>query len=255
MIKKVIFFALLVLLITSCSKTEQEINKEWEIKTTAEVTKLAEDGDVNAQYELGRRYRKLYDEDGGKESCSMAIKWFKKAAQQGHANAMVMLAGAYHFGIYGMPKNDVEAYRYCSEAAKKGNAYAQLNLGSLYMEGDGVEKDTIEAKKWFKKAVENFKKSAKKGDAGSQNALGSCYQDGTGVEQNYEEAINWYQKAAEQELAAAQYNLGLCYKEGLGVKKNEKEAEKWLQMAAAGGSKEAGQMLEELNQKDEEAQK
>ena len=39
-------------------------------------------------------------------------------------------------------------------AAEKGEAYAQVALGSLYRTGKGVEKDYVEAYKWLSMAAE-----------------------------------------------------------------------------------------------------
>jgi TPR repeat protein len=61
--------------------------------------------------------------------------------------------------------------------AERGNARAQYNLGLCYKNGEGVEKDYVEAVKWFRKAAEQ-------GHAGSQFMLGARYYYGEGVEKN-----------------------------------------------------------------------
>jgi len=73
----------------------------------------------------------------------------------------------------------------------KGNAHAQVALGECYLNGTGVEKDDVEAVKWFRKAAEQ-------GNAHAQVKLGECYRNGTGVEKDDVGAVKWFRKAAEQ---------------------------------------------------------
>ena len=83
-----------------------------------------------------------------------------------------------------------------------------LNLGVCYGNGQGVEKDYVEAVKWLRKAAEQ-------NNAKAQLNLGLCYGNDQGVEKDYGEAVKWYRKAAEQNDAKAQLkgtseNLSLC---------------------------------------------
>jgi hypothetical protein len=74
-------------------------------------------------------------------------------------------------------------------AAKQGNAYAQLNLGMMYDNGQGVPQDYKEAVKWFRLA-------AKQGDAKAQTNLGAKYDKGQGAPQDYVLAYMWTNIAA-----------------------------------------------------------
>ena len=78
-----------------------------------------------------------------------------------------------------------------SLAAEKGNMAAQYQLGLLYLNGEGVEKDLQKGKLLLEKAAES-------GKAEAQYNLAVMYIDGHGVEQNKEYAIFWLQKAASQ---------------------------------------------------------
>ena len=77
------------------------------------------------------------------------------------------------------------------QAAERGDAKAQYELGVMYDNGQGIAQDHTEAMKWFRKA-------AKRGYADAQNNLGLMYAKGEGVAQNYAEAMKWLRKAAEQ---------------------------------------------------------
>ena len=48
------------------------------------------------------------------------------------------------------------------KAAEQGDADAQYNLGYSYSNGEGVEKDEEEAVKWYRKAAEQGYEKAKK---------------------------------------------------------------------------------------------
>ena len=51
--------------------------------------------------------------------------------------------------------NDFQnAAKYYRKAAERGHAMAQKNLGNCYLDGKGVEKDPAEAVKWYRKAAE-----------------------------------------------------------------------------------------------------
>ena len=76
-------------------------------------------------------------------------------------------------------------------SAEQGGIFAQLQLGAMYYDGEGVGQDYAEAIRWYRLAAEQ-------GDAAAQSNLGFMYRDGQGVAQNYAEALKWYRLAAEQ---------------------------------------------------------
>ena len=55
-------------------------------------------------------------------------------------------AGALEFGD-GVEKNYAEALKWWRKAAEQGDAEAQFNLGGMYQRGEGAEKDYAEAVK------------------------------------------------------------------------------------------------------------
>ncbi|WP_254557762.1 tetratricopeptide repeat protein, partial [Salmonella enterica] len=60
----------------------------------------------------------------------------------------------------GMPKNLPEAYKWIKQSADQGNAQAHYNLGLMYWNGDGVEKDLNKAKLHLSSAVKGGVKPA-----------------------------------------------------------------------------------------------
>ena len=205
-----------------------------EEKTTPSPEKLRQDaerGDADAQFYLGKMYELgyAYETAGVPKDAVEAIKWYRKAAEQGHQSAQVNL-GLLYTGA-GVPKDAVEAVKWFRKAAEQGNAFAQSALGSSYQTGDGVPKDAAEAVKWYRKAAEQ-------GDVGTQNILGYMYQNGDGVGKDAVEAARWYRKAAERGNPAAQISLGSMYETGEDVPKDTAEAIKWYRKAAEWGDLE-----------------
>ena len=96
-----------------------------------------------------------------KKQYEEAAKWLRKAAEQGDADAQYNLGVCYDNGR-GVPQDYAEAVKWYRKAAEQGDADAQYNLGVCYIFGRGVKRDCEEAEKWFIKAVEHCSNSNKK---------------------------------------------------------------------------------------------
>ena len=82
----------------------------------------------------------------------------------------------------------MEWYR---KAAEQGYATAQFNLGLMYENGWGVDKNEATA-------VECYRKAANQGHADAQFYLGLMYECGLGVDKNHSTGVEWYRTAAGQ---------------------------------------------------------
>ena len=69
---------------------------------------------------------------------------WKPLADQGDADAQYNLGLMYDYG-YGVAEDDAEAARWYRLAADQGHAIAQYNLGLMYASGRGVVEDDAEA--------------------------------------------------------------------------------------------------------------
>lgn len=168
-------------------------------KEEDELTKLkraAENGDVEAQYELGNMY---YIGIRVTQDYAEAVKWHRKAAEQGNARAQNSLGIMYRLG-QGVTKDYKEAVKWFRKATEQGNADGQYNLGTMYHFGNGVPLDFDEAIKWFRKA-------ANQGNDAAIFRLGTIYEYGDGAPKDKAEAIKWYRMAAEQGNATAKEAL------------------------------------------------
>ena len=113
---------------------------------------LAEQGDADAQYNLGVMYS---NGDGVPRDYAEAMKWHRKAADQGNGNAQFNLGFMYDLGR-GTPQSYIEAVKWYSLAANQGVAIAQFKLGVMYNDGQGVAQDYIHAHMWFSLAALQF---------------------------------------------------------------------------------------------------
>ena len=147
---------------------------------------LAEKGDVDAQNTLAVYYN--FGIGGVGKDAKEAVKWFRKAAEQGLDAAQINLGSAYETGE-GVPQDMKVAVKWYRKAAEQGDSYGQYRLGAMYMNGLGVTLNHKEARKWFRKAAEQ-------GYDKAQCALAVNYAIGKGVFQNYVTAYAWASIAA-----------------------------------------------------------
>lgn len=185
---------------------------------------LAEQGDAEAQFRLGKRY---YNGDGIEKDYAEAVKWWFKSAKLENNKAQYNLGVCYYNGK-GVNKNKAEAVRLWHKSVEQGNVKAQDILGKYYyrvgMEYYSYVDDIDEA-------IQYFRKAAELGYSIAQKELGLLYKNGEDVKQDYSEAVKWFCMAAEQGDATARYYLGECYYNGWGVNRDYAKAVKWWHMA------------------------
>ena len=130
---------------------------------------------------------------GVAQDSAEAARWFRLAADQGHAEAQFNLGVMYDEGK-GVPQDDAEAARWYQLAADQGLTEAQYNLGVTYDEGEGVPQDDAEAARWYRLAAEQ-------GHGSAQFNLGLMYGSGKRVPQDDIEAHMWLNLATAQASA------------------------------------------------------
>ena len=177
------------------------IGVEKNEKKAAELfQKAANQGDAKAQFELGQ----MYEEGRGVEKNEKkAAEIYQKAANQGDVKAQFKLGQMYEEGR-GVEKNETKAieayvnltnkphfntfrmYEKCLERLEKvlqkeseagdwtqlvTDAFAQMQLSRMYLEGRGVKEDK-------KKAIELYERAANQGNKEAQFKLGQMYLEG-----------------------------------------------------------------------------
>jgi hypothetical protein len=158
--------------------------KQGDKTTAAEALNFAaEKGHPAAQWKLGRMYA---EGDGIKRDDFRAFELFSEIADA-HAedspnepsarfvsNAFVALGGYYQKGI---PNTDIKAdplrarQFYSYAASYYGDDEAQLNLARMYFNGEGGDRDALQAARWAKLAAD-------KGNVAAQAMLGHLLFEG-----------------------------------------------------------------------------
>ena len=151
----------------------------------------AEQGDADAQFTLVQV----------RQDDAEAVRWYRLAAEQGHATAQTNLGFRYDNGR-GVPEDDAEAVRWYRLAAEQGNANAQFILGVMY-DSSPSGSGTVRA----------YRRTTR--------------------------TVRWYRLAAEQGYAEAQFNLGVMYADGRGMPQDYVSAHMWFNLAAATGDEDA----------------
>ena len=105
----------------------------------------------------------LGDKTPNKQVYYQTTEQTRQAAEDGAEDLQNALGNCYLNGSSGFPKDAVEAVRWYRKAAEQGEACAQSNLGYMYANGNGVPKDTTEAVKWYRKAAEQGEAYAQNG--------------------------------------------------------------------------------------------
>lgn len=184
------------------------------------VTRFANAGFPPAEHDLGIYY---LTGDQVAEDASEAARWFRKAADHQHVDAMRFLAMLYSEGS-ALPKDPVVAASWAQKAVDQGNHEAELLLGQMYLKGDGVPTDSVAGEKWILKAAIG-------GVAAAQVHLALGYFLGEEMPKSYDEAAKWAYAAARQGEPSAQVLLGDMYAHGYGVPNNEVLSYAWANAA------------------------
>ena len=189
-----------------------------------------------------------------------AAKWYRRAADMGHAGAQDALGYSYATGR-GVPQSYTEALKWYRRAAEQGNSDSMNAIGGLYEFGRGVPRDQPEANRWFERAKSSSKRVYQAGhsvfDTGERQyresndpapvnssprasevefQTGYQYEHGEGVPKNLAVAARWYGRAAAAGDARAQVNLGRMYESGQGVPEDRVKAAEWWSKSAAQGN-------------------
>ncbi|KAG0314859.1 hypothetical protein BGZ97_008879 [Linnemannia gamsii] len=198
--------------------------------------------------------------------------------ERGDLEAQVALGDAYETGV-GLSMDYTSAMKYFRKAANQGHVMAQYRVGLLYTHGRGVQRNELEAQEWFRKAAEKelpeaqymigwlrryrytymymyssdhypmsmtwFLKASEQGYAKADVDIGYLFKEGLGVPRDYKKAIEWFQKAMEDDPTyhVAPFEMGQMHNQGLGVPLDYSKAAEWFVKAADLGDVNAQRSL------------
>lgn len=179
----------------------------------------AEAGDAQAQYELGQAYA---NGEGVERNDVTAMGWFRKAADQRHAEAWKRVGdlSIRGDGIDYDLDQAVSAYR---TAMSLGSSEANIELAELFLHGEGGG-TVVDGLRLLRDA-------AGRNDLSAQNLLGTLLRYGDdGFDPDRGEAIHWLLRAAAQDDPAAMDALAAIYLDP-GPTHDEAAARQWKQAA------------------------
>ncbi|QHI95020.1 hypothetical protein GT348_00665 [Aristophania vespae] len=156
------------------------------------------DSVVNAQYWYG----KMLFEGRGTDAPNPieGLKWLKKAAAAGMAEACIAVAQICVTGQIDGEKDHDRALKLYHQAAENGNVDALFSLGAMYGGGHDVPEDR-------EKALYYFEKAAMRGHALSQAMLGRYLVNGIAGKADKAKGKMWLEKAAQQGIEEAKQTL------------------------------------------------
>ena len=217
-------------------------------KTTAAeaLDFAAKKGVPGAQWKLASMYA---DGDGVSRDDMKAFKLFSELAAQGsdddvtEAVAAPYVSNAYvRLGTYyreGIPNSKVkpdfsrarQAFTYA--ASFFGNADAQLNLARMYYNGEGGDRDLVQAAKWANLSADKGNTKARGLAVQVCLELAQDYLDGKDETQSAREAARWARQAADYGSIDGEALLGHILFEGDETFRQPVEGLTWLQIALA----------------------
>ena len=189
---------------------------------------------------------------------SVAVQYYRRAAEAGLASARFNLGLAYFSGR-GVDKDAAQAMRWWQMAAAQDHAVAQYNLAAILWSGDGVPRDQARAMHWFREARSNGSEEASsflltlfepmyqvvtentlervRGESDRSIPLideFGLYKLGLQAvaEGNYAQAFGYWEPLALDGHADSQYQVAQLYEKGLGVESDFDKALTWYDRAA-----------------------
>jgi len=119
-------------------------------------TPLAMQGQRRAQVSLARMYERG---EGGARDLGEALRWYREAAEQNHAESQYRVAMAHAYGLGGWFRDPGEAAIWLERAAANGHKRSQRLLAQAYRTGElGLTPDPDQARYWQERAQAKSKR-------------------------------------------------------------------------------------------------
>ena len=209
----------------------QENDKIYDIDKAIDIYKecIETNADSTAMFKLGSLY---LNGNGVDENVELGLKYINAAIDAGNKFVKITMAGIYSDSnnkLYNMDKA-IELYKDCAE--NDSDSFSMFRLGSIYFNGNGVEKNTVLGLQYLNHA-------AKSGNKYAKITLAGIYSNGDNEFYDMAKAIRLYKDCAENEDEPdpfSMYRLGYIYLKGKGVEKDIELGLHYLNSAIDGGN-------------------
>ncbi len=222
-----------------------------------ELVQFANDGDPEAQFQLGLLLEELKYANNKQRLDYLdrdSFYWYELAAENEHSGAITKIALEYlsEFGHYKV--KDLGKVIELLKRSSNSDNEAALFLSIMYYHGMGTEKNVeaaigyfIDSQKDFyrlrpmifleKELVDMVRELSRKNDPYALFVLADFYYYGKTeyYEQNYKKAYRIYKKSAELNNMSSIFMVGLMNYNGIGVLKDLQESYTWILKAAEAG--------------------
>ncbi len=122
---------------------------------------LAKEGYIPAQLHVGGMYQSAKQVT---RNAKTAMKWYRRAAERGSAEAHFRLANLMADGAEGVDKDVSSAIQHYEKAYKSGFADAAFSLAQIYEHGKGVDSDREKAIEWYFESGKLYEKTRRPAD-------------------------------------------------------------------------------------------
>lgn len=242
------------------------VDAEFEEFCNEKLSKLAENGDAFAQFELEKKW--LYHND------EMALKYCRLGVESVFFLSYFSMAHYYYEDARCVVRDYNTAKKYLNLAANMGYGRAMARIGDYYVNNyEGITQDIGRGVEWYKRAYETgystdgtinqiARHYSNEGNGNNEEALkwwhigeekgyfacianlGWSYRWGKGVSVDYQRAIEYFRRSSELGgNGDAERNLGDMYLNGNGVASNRTEARLWYEKGAEKGNEYAKKWL------------
>lgn len=149
------------------------------------MEQAADAGHSLAQFNFAQM---LAGRDQTPQGLERAVSYYEKAAQAGLADAQYAMAEVHRQGVAGRAADAAQARRWLALAAAQNHDTAQIELGTMLIEGEGGARDEKAGFSWLMRA-------AAAGNPAAQNRVAKLYRAGIGTEPDRVTAAAWYLRA------------------------------------------------------------
>lgn len=114
------------------------------------LTELAEQGDTESAYDLGRAY---YFGNRVDRDFSSARTWFSRAARQGHRCAATYVGRIFDRGGFGVERDEGKAIEWYALGTESGDTNAYLMLGLRHLDPEVGKPNYVAAARWLEEGL------------------------------------------------------------------------------------------------------